>query len=215
MNQSSKLYRAVLLIALVAIALFSGLGVALDAGVVPAVPAAYEAQATSRERIDWAIVKRLTVQQSADFAEDFQFTADKFTVLTGSQIETQTGTNEGVLFAALVETSYDVTTTASIVIPANAYVVDWQFIVTTAYTDTGTDLMNCGTTADPDRYVDDLSVATAGINRALDGTDMQSDELANWGDVGASDLTIQCVYTGQNGDAAVGAGAFTIWYRLD
>lgn len=148
-------------------------------------------------------------------ADDFQFTANAFTLAAGSGIRHATGTGEGVLFVAQIATSYDVTTTSSIVIPANANVVDWQFIVTTAYTDTGTDLMNCGTAADQDRYVDDLDLSSTGPNRGLDGNDMQADELANWGDVGSSNLTLQCVYTGQNGDAAVGAGVFTIWYVID
>jgi hypothetical protein len=242
MTEGGKTYRAILAIALVLIAVLTGLNTAATLGALG--PNEYGVQAVPKTDIDWAVISKLTVNQSADLtgacvdldddddtsvcadtddqidieiggADDFQFTANSFTILTGSQIATQYGTGEGVLFVAKVATSYAVTTTSSIVIPANADVIDWQFVVTTLYNDSGTDLMNCGTAADADRYVDDLAVSTAGPNRALDAADMQSDELANFGDVGSSALTIQCVYTGQNGDASAGAGMITIWYRLD
>jgi len=133
----------------------------------------------------------------------------------GDTIQTATGTEEGVVFASVITTTYSITTSVtSVVIPANADVIDWSFVVLTAYNDSGTDKMNCGTAADPDKYVDDLDVSAAGRNLALDAAYMQSDE-STYGDVGSSAITVNCVYSGQNSNASAGAGKFIIWYRLD
>lgn len=133
----------------------------------------------------------------------------------GDTIQTSTGTEEGVVFATSITTTYSITTSVtSVVIPANADVIDWSFVVLTAYNDSGTDLMNCGTATDQDKYVDGLDLSSAGRNLALDAADMQNDE-STYGDVGAAAITVNCIYTGQNANASAGAGKFILWYRLD
>lgn len=135
------------------------------------------------------------------------------TLNDGAILDTQSGTSEGVVFAQYITTTYSVTTTGVVTVPANADVIDWALIVTTAYNDSGTEVMNCGTASDGDMFVDDLDL-TAGRNMALDAADMQSDE-STWGDVGSSDIGVLCVFTGQNGNASAGAGVFILWWRVD
>ncbi len=154
-----------------------------------------------------------TIDVIINAASDFQFTANTFTVLAGSKVTAQNATNAGMVFAAYNTLAYTNTTNKTMfVIPANADIVDIMFVVSTAFDDTGTDVVACGTTGDdPDEYVDDLDVSSAGLSRMGDLAGMV---IAN-GDVGSSDITVLCKYTGQNGDSSAGAANLTILYRID
>ena len=140
---------------------------------------------------------------------------DDMTISAGGSINPENATGSGVVFAITWDVTYGVTTTATYTAPANADIIDWTLVVTEAFTDSGTDVLVCGSAADSDMLVDDYDLENAGRNEALDAADMQSDEAQNWGDVGTSDLGLLCIYTGQNGDADAGGYYFTLWYRLD
>jgi hypothetical protein len=173
------------------------------------------AWAGGKDKFDWLIADKVTeLGGGTEHYSDLTMSSGDINLTAGSAIYHDDATSEGVVFAAYIDTAYGTTTTAAITIPASADVVDWAFIVTTAYNDSGTDVMTCGSAADADKYVDDLDVSSAGRNMALDAADMQQDE-ATWGNVGSSNLAVNCVYTGQNANASAGAGKFIIWWRLD
>jgi len=135
------------------------------------------------------------------------------TVLAGADVIAQNSTNSGLIFACENTVAFGDTANKTIcVIPANANIVDITFWVSTAFDDSGTDLIACGTTSgDPDEYVDDLAGGTAGINRMGDAADM----VIAMADVGASDITVLCKYTGQNANATAGAARLAILYTVD
>ena len=91
-----------------------------------------------------------------------------------------------------------------IIIPANSQIINMYVLVQTAW-DGGTNTLDVGTSADPDLYVDGLSVSSVGNHRA---TAAATGTEANWRDVGTSDVTIY--YDSVAGGN--GAGVLTVEY---
>lgn len=91
------------------------------------------------------------------------------------------------------------------VLPAGAIVIGGGIQVITAFADSGTDLVNIGTSADADAYATLLDVSSVGF-KALD-------ELATHDDYSdTAEVTVTATYTGQNANAAAGVGDIVIFY---
>lgn len=156
-----------------------------------------------------------TINIEISAADDFVLTANTFTVSAGSMINPENATLSGAVFAALNTVAFgDTANKTMFVIPANADIVDVIFNVTTLFNSSGTDVVACGTTTgDPDEYVDDLDVETAGMNRMGDAADMALTDAP--GDVGASDITVLCKFTQSVADANAGSAQLIITFRID
>ena len=98
-------------------------------------------------------------------------------------------------------------TDTTVVIPANSQIVSIEVNVETAFNDSGTDLLEVGSSADTDLYVNDVSIAA--IGKIALGT---AALCANWKDIGTSDIRIGYIYNGANNDASAGAATVTINY---
>lgn len=91
-------------------------------------------------------------------------------------------------------------------------------VVTTAFDDSGTDLVNIGygahldsagssVTADPDAYATNLDASAAGL--------VVLDEAASVADADGAGIPITATYTGQNANASAGAAQVIIAYITD
>ena len=98
-------------------------------------------------------------------------------------------------------------TDTTVVIPANSQIVSIEVNVETAFNDSGNDLLEVGSSADTDLYVNDVSIAAVG--KIALGT---AALCANWKDIGTSDVRIGYIYNGANDDASAGAATVTISY---
>ena len=98
-------------------------------------------------------------------------------------------------------------TDTTVVIPANSQIVSIEVNVETAFNDSGNDLLEVGSSADTDLYVNDVSIAA--IGKIALGT---AALCANWKDIGSSDIKIGYIYNGANNDASAGAATVTINY---
>ena len=98
-------------------------------------------------------------------------------------------------------------TDTTVVIPANSQIVAIDVNVETAFNDSGADILEIGSSADTDLYVNDVSIAAAG--KIALGT---AALCANWKDIGTSDIRIGFIYNGANDDATAGAATVTISY---
>ena len=98
-------------------------------------------------------------------------------------------------------------TDTTVVIPANSQIVSIEVNVETAFNDSGSDLLEVGSSADTDLYVNDVSIAA--IGKIALGT---AALCANWKDIGTSDIKIGYIYNGANNDASAGAATVTINY---
>ena len=115
-----------------------------------------------------------------------------------------------VLMSQSFSFDYTVEATAtdtSVVIPANSQIVRIDVNVETAFNDSGTDILEVGSSADTDLYVNDVSIAAVG--KIALGT---AALCANWKDIGTSDIRIGYIYNGANNDASAGAATVTISY---
>lgn len=111
------------------------------------------------------------------------------------------------------------TYTASFTIPANSTILDFQVRSTAVWTDTGTVVMNCGDTADPDGVFAavDLKTKPAATGEALTfehpyavaGADLTA-EIRDF--YRPSGTTAACVVTVENGDGAAGVTHVLITY---
>ena len=92
-------------------------------------------------------------------------------------------------------------------LPAGAVVVGGGFQIVTTFNDSGTDLLDIGTSADADEFASALVIsATAPAYIALD-------ELASNNSYSDTDeVTVTATYTGQNGDPSAGAGDVIIFF---
>ncbi|MDX1746608.1 MAG: hypothetical protein R3324_11775 [Halobacteriales archaeon] len=108
------------------------------------------------------------------------------------------------VFASTATVAYTDTTAKDLFdLPANAVIVGILVDVTTAFDDTGTDLLDIGKTGTADHFKDDLDVSSAG--QTVNG-------WSNLGDVGTSPVTVTATFTGSNADAAAGAATVTfLW----
>ena len=98
-------------------------------------------------------------------------------------------------------------TNTNVVIPANSQIVSVNVNVETAFNDSGTDILEVGSAADTDLYVNDTVISAVG-SIAMGATAL----CANWKDIGTSDVRIGFIYNGQNQDATTGAATVTISY---
>ena len=98
-------------------------------------------------------------------------------------------------------------TDTTVVIPANSQIVSIEVNVETAFNDSGTDLLEIGSSADTDLYVNDVAISAVG--KIALGT---AALCANWKDIGTSDIKVGYIYNGANNDASAGAATVTINY---
>ena len=98
-------------------------------------------------------------------------------------------------------------TDTTVVIPANSQIVRIDVNVETAFNDSGNDLLEVGSSADTDLYVNDVSIAA--IGKIALGT---AALCANWKDIGTTDIVVGYIYNGANNDADAGAATVTINY---
>ena len=98
-------------------------------------------------------------------------------------------------------------TDTNVVIPANSQIVRIDVNVETAFNDSGTDLLEIGSSADTDLYVNDVAISAVG--KIALGT---AALCANWKDIGTSDIKVGTIYNGANNDATAGAATATVSY---
>ena len=129
---------------------------------------------------------------------------------TGTTVGTDVKNTGQVLMSQSFSFDYTVEATATdtnVVIPANSQIVRIDVNVETAFNDSGNDLLEVGSSADTDLYVNDVSIAA--IGKIALGT---AALCANWKDIGTSDIRIGYIYNGANNDASAGAATVTISY---
>jgi len=138
-------------------------------------------------------------------------------ILAGT-IKNTTGTTAGtdikntgqVLMAQSFSFTYATEGTATdttVVIPANSQIVSVDVNVETAFNDTGADILEVGSSADTDLYVNDTDISAAG-SIAMGTAAL----CANWKDIGSTDIVVGYIYNGANNDATAGAATVTINY---
>ena len=129
---------------------------------------------------------------------------------TGTTVGTDVKNTGQVLMAQSFSVGFaqeGAATDTNVVIPANSQIVAVDVNVETAFNDTGNDLLEVGSSADTDLYVNDVSIAAVG--KIALGT---AALCANWKDIGTSDVRIGFIYNGANDDATAGACTVTISY---
>ena len=129
---------------------------------------------------------------------------------TGTTVGDDVKNTGQVLMSQTFSFDYTVEATAtdtSVVIPANSQIVRIDVNVETAFNDTGSDILEIGSSADTDLYVNDVSIAA--IGKIAMGT---AALCANWKDIGTSDVRVGYIYNGANNDADAGAATVTISY---
>ena len=131
-------------------------------------------------------------------------------VTTGTTAGTDIKNTGQVLMSQSFSFAYTVEGTATdttVVIPANSQIVSVDVNVETAFNDSGSDLLEVGSSADTDLYVNDVSIAA--IGKIALGT---AALCANWKDIGTTDIVVGYIYNGANNDASAGAATVTINY---
>ena len=129
---------------------------------------------------------------------------------TGTTAGTDIKNTGQVLMSQTFSFDYTVEATATdttVVIPANSQIVSIEVNVETAFNDTGSDLLEVGSSADTDLYVNDTVIAA--IGSIAMGT---AALCANWKDIGTTDIVVGYIYNGANNDASAGAATVTINY---
>jgi len=129
---------------------------------------------------------------------------------TGTTAGTDIKNTGQVLMSQSFSFDYTVEATATdtaVVIPANSQIVSIEVNVETAFNDSGSDLLEVGSSADTDLYVNDVSIAA--IGKIALGT---AALCANWKDIGTTDIVVGYIYNGANDDASAGAATVTINY---
>ena len=138
--------------------------------------------------------------------------------ITAGNIRNTTGTTVGTdvknTGQVLMSQSFSFTfategtaTDTNVVIPANSQIVSVDVNVETAFNDTGADILEVGSSADTDLYVNDTVISAVG-SIAMGAAAL----CANWKDIGTSDVRIGFIYNGANDDASAGAATVTISY---
>ena len=118
-----------------------------------------------------------------------------------------TGINTGsVLMAqsAVIDIIGATNTTEVARIPANSQIVDVILNVTTANNDGGAATVSVGLALDADAFIAAQNVKVTGTTRGTLDTEST--------DIGTSDLSINAVFTAQNGNGANGAATVTVLY---
>ena len=138
--------------------------------------------------------------------------------ITAGNIRNTTGTTVGTNVKntgqVLMSQSFSFTfategaaTDTNVVIPANSQIVAVDVNVETAFNDSGADILEVGSSADTDLYVNDTDISAVG-SIAMGTAAL----CANWKDIGTSDVRIGFIYNGANNDASAGAATVTINY---
>ena len=129
---------------------------------------------------------------------------------TGTTAGTDMKNTGQVLMSQTFSFDYTVEGTATdtaVVIPANSQIVSVDVNVETAFNDSGSDLLEVGSSADTDLYVNDTVISA--IGSIAMGT---AALCANWKDIGTTDIVVGYIYNGANNDASAGAATVTINY---
>ena len=129
---------------------------------------------------------------------------------TGTTVGTDVKNTGQVLMSQSFSFAYGTegaATDTNVVIPANSQIVSVDVNVETAFNDSGADILEVGSSADTDLYVNDVSIAAVG--KIALGT---AALCANWKDIGSSDIRVGYIYNGANNDASAGAATVTINY---
>ena len=129
---------------------------------------------------------------------------------TGTTVGTDVKNTGQVLMSQSFSFAYSTegsATDTTVVIPANSQIVSIEVNVETAFNDSGNDLLEVGSSADTDLYINDVSIAA--IGKIALGT---AALCANWKDIGTSDIKVGYIYNGANNDASAGAATVTINY---
>jgi len=129
---------------------------------------------------------------------------------TGTTAGTDIKNTGQVLMSQSFSFDYTVEGTATdttVVIPANSQIVSVDVNVETAFNDSGSDLLEVGSSADTDLYVNDTVISA--IGSIAMGT---AALCANWKDIGTTDIVVGYIYNGANNDASAGAATVTISY---
>ena len=95
-------------------------------------------------------------------------------------------------------------TTDVAIVPANSQIIDVILNVTTVSNDSGTAVVNVGTAADPDAFLNDVNVKALATTRGTLDTEAT--------DIGTSDVTIQAAFDGGSADGTTGAATVTVLY---
>jgi len=119
-----------------------------------------------------------------------------------------TATNSDYLKVTMFKLDYTQTDSQTVgVIPANAYVVKVEVVVTTLFNGGGTDVLDIGYSGGAaDAYVADLDLSAAGYITA-------GGVFAALGSVGGANRTITCLYADQNADASAGSALVSVYWR--
>jgi hypothetical protein len=133
------------------------------------------------------------------------YSADLATVATAAG----TATNEGMVFCTTFKLDYGQTASQTVgIVPANAYVMDLEVVVTTLFNGGGTDTLDIGISGGAaDGYANDLDLSTAGY--ITSGV-----VFSALGSVGGADRTITCLYVDQNSDATTGSALVNVYWRM-
>jgi hypothetical protein len=129
---------------------------------------------------------------------------------TGTTVGDDVKNTGQVLMSQTFSFDYTVEGTATdtnVVIPANSQIVSVDVNVETAFNDSGADVLEVGSSADTDLYVNDTDISA--IGSIAMGT---AALCANWKDIGTSDIRVGYIYNGANNDASAGAATVTINY---
>jgi hypothetical protein len=127
---------------------------------------------------------------------------------TGTTVGTNVKNTGQVLMSQSFSFDYTVEATdTNVVIPANSQIVSVDVNVETAFNDSGSDILEVGSSADTDLYVNDTDISAVG-SIAMGAAAL----CANWKDIGTSDIRIGYIYNGANNDASAGAATVTINY---
>lgn len=94
------------------------------------------------------------------------------------------------------------------VIPPKSQIIEIYVDVLTAFDGSGTDVLDIGVSGTANQFADNLDLSSAG--RVLGSSD--ASQLANYDDIGDSQITIQATYTDANSDAAAGSARITVVY---
>ena len=129
---------------------------------------------------------------------------------TGTTVGDDVKNTGQVLMSQTFSFDYTVEGTATdtnVVIPANSQIVSVDVNVETAFNDSGADILEVGSSADTDLYVNDTDISAVG-SIAMGAAAL----CANWKDIGSSDIRVGYIYNGANNDASAGAATVTINY---
>jgi hypothetical protein len=129
---------------------------------------------------------------------------------TGTTVGDDVKNTGQVLMSQTFSFDYTVEGTATdtnVVIPANSQIVSVDVNVETAFNDSGADVLEVGSSADTDLYVNDTDISAVG-SIAMGTAAL----CANWKDIGTSDIRVGYIYNGANNDASAGAATVTINY---